>query len=176
MKHFILMLAALLMTGMSLSAQDEARLMRFPAIHGDQVVFSYAGDLYTVEKSGGVARQLTTDEGYEMFARFSPDGKTIAFTGQYDGNTEVYTIPAEGGIPVRLTYTATLSRDDLSDRMGPNNIVMSWRDNNTIVYRSRKKTFNSFKGHLFQVNTDGSLPQQLPLPTGGFNSFSPGRQ
>lgn len=173
MKHLILMLAALLMTGMSLSAQDEARLMRFPAIHGDQVVFSYAGDLYTVEKSGGVARQLTTDEGYEMFARFSPDGKTIAFTGQYDGNTEVYTIPAEGGIPVRLTYTATLSRDDLSDRMGPNNIVMSWRDNNTIVYRSRKKTFNSFKGHLFQVKTDGSLPQQLPLPTGGFNSFSP---
>ena len=59
-----------------------------------------------------------------MFAKFSPDGKQIAFTGQYDGNTEVYAMPAEGGIPQRITYTATLGRDDISDRMGPNNIVM----------------------------------------------------
>ena len=73
-----------------------------------------------------------------MFARFSPDGKEIAFTGQYDGNTEVYLMPAEGGVPRRLTVTATLGRDDVSDRMGPNNIVMTWRDNNTIVYRSRR--------------------------------------
>lgn len=57
---------------------------------------------------------------------FSPDGKSIAFTGQYDGNTEVYLIPTDGGEPQRLTYTATNSRDDLGDRMGPNNIVMTW--------------------------------------------------
>ena len=80
-------------------AQDEARLLRFPAIHGDQLVFSYAGDLYTAPANGGIARRLTSHEGYEMFARFSPDGKTIAFTGQYDGNTEVYVMPAEGGVP-----------------------------------------------------------------------------
>ena len=114
--------------------------MRFPAIHGDQIVFTYAGDLYTVGKTGGVARKLTNDEkGYEMFARFSPDGKNIAFTAQYDGNTEVYLIPSEGGVPKRLTYTATLGRDDISDRMGPNNIVMTWRDNDHIVFRSRKQ-------------------------------------
>jgi len=104
-------------------AGGEARLLRFPAIHGDQIVFTYAGNLYTVSANGGVARKITNDIGFEMFARFSPDGKNIAFTGQYDGNTEVYLMPAEGGIPKRVTYTSTLGRDDISDRMGPNNIV-----------------------------------------------------
>ncbi|MBE9491905.1 MAG: PDZ domain-containing protein [Bacteroidetes bacterium] len=156
------------------NAQEEARLLRFPTIYGEHVVFSYAGDLYTVSKEGGIARKLTNDlDGYEMFARFSPDGEYIAFTGQYDGNTEVYVMPAEGGIPVRLTYTATLKRDDISDRMGPNNIVMTWRDDNNIVFRSRKKSFNSFKGHLFIVSKEGGLPEQLPLPSGGFCSYSP---
>src|SRR5689334_13195668 len=105
-----------------ISHGQEVKLMRFPTVHDNRVVFSYAGDLYEVQKSGGVARKLTNDIGYEMFARFSPDGKNIAFTGQYDGNTEVYMIPADGGIPKRLTYTATLGRDQVSDRMGPNNI------------------------------------------------------
>jgi tricorn protease len=120
--------------------------MRFPAMHGDQVVFSYAGDLYTVDVGGGLARRLTSHPGYEMFARFSPDGSRIAFTAQYDGNTEVYVMPAEGGVPVRLTYTATLSRDDLSDRMGPNNIVMGWRDDETIIFRSRKRYLQRLQG------------------------------
>ena len=103
-------------------AAQEARLLRFPAVHGDTVVFSYAGNLYRVAATGGIARRLTSHEGYEMFARFSPDGKWLAFTGQYDGNTEVYLMPAEGGVPKRLTFTATLGRDEVSDRMGPNNI------------------------------------------------------
>lgn len=154
-------------------AQDEARLLRFPAIHENQIVFSYAGDLYTVPSNGGTARKLTSDIGYEMFARFSPNGKYIAFTGQYDGNTEVYLIPAEGGIPKRLTYTATLSRDDVSDRMGPNNIVMCWKGDDTIVYRSRGIEFNDFIGQLFQVSINGGPSTQLPLPRGGFCSFSP---
>ena len=153
--------------------EEEARLLRFPTINGNQVVFSYAGDLYTVAKIGGIARRLTNDDGYEMFAKFSPDGKTLAFTGQYDGNTEVYAMPAEGGIPKRVTYTATLSRDDLSDRMGPNNIVMDWKDNENIVFRSRKKSFNSFVGQLFEVSINGGLSTQLPLPAGGFCSYSP---
>lgn len=157
----------------SLSAQEEARLLRFPAIHGDQVVFSYAGDLYKVEKSGGMARRLTNDEGYEMFARFSPNGDRIAFTGQYDGNTEVYLIPADGGTPERITYTATLGRDDVSDRMGPNNIVMTWKDEDEIVFRSRKQSFNAFKGQLFIAHTDGSLSEEMPFSVGSWCSFSP---
>jgi len=129
----------------ALFAQEEARLLRFPAIHGEQVVFTYAGDLYTVPSDGGVARRLTSHDGFEMFARFSPDGKTLAFTGQYDGNTEVFAIPSEGGEPVRLTNTATLGRDDVGDRMGPNNLVMGWTpDGESIVFRTRKQTFNPF--------------------------------
>ena len=156
------------------SAQSEARLLRFPAIHGNQVVFSYAGDLYTVASTGGTARKLTNDVGYEMFTKFSPDGKQIAFTAQYDGNTEVYLMPSEGGVPKRLTITATLGRDDISDRMGPNNIVMTWsRDGKNVIYRSRKQTFNDFVGQLFSVPVEGGLSKELPLPTGGFCSYSP---
>ena len=173
MKKIFLLIPALLLV-LSMRAQEEARLLRFPAIHGNQIVFTCAGDLYTVDRTGGVARKLTNDEnGYEMFARFSPDGKHIAFTGQYDGNTEVYMIPAEGGIPRRLTYTATLGRDDISDRMGPNNIVMTWKDNENILFRSRKQSFNDFKGQLLLVNINGGLPEELPLPVGGFCSYSP---
>ena len=155
----------------------EARLLRFPAIHGDQIVFGYAGDLYTVSAKGGLARRLTSDEsGYEMFPRFSPDGKSIAFTGQYDGNTEVYLMPADGGTPKRLTYTATLERDDVSDRMGPNNIVMTWRDNETVIYRSRRTQWNPFKGELTLANVGGGIPETLPLPRGGWCSVSPDGQ
>ncbi len=171
MKKLFTMLVMLFTIG--LVAQEDARLLRFPAVHGQKVVFTYAGDLYQVPLSGGTARKLTSDvNGYEMFAHFSPDGKKIAFTGQYDGNTEVFIIPSKGGVPVRLTHTATLNRDDVSDRMGPNNIVMAWRNNNEIVYRSRKQTFNSFKGQLFQVNSKGGLSEELPLPAGSWCSFS----
>ena len=173
MKKFAF-LFAFLISGLLSYSQQEARLLRFPAIHGDQVVFTYAGDLYTVNANGGIARKLTSDVGYEMFPRFSPDGNWIAFTGQYDGNTEVFIIPAQGGEPKRLTYTATLGRDDISDRMGPNNIVMSWTpDSKYIVYRSRKQTFNDFVGHLFKVPVEGGLSEELPLSSGGFCSFSP---
>ena len=136
-KNVLLSLLAAAAVPACLSA-EEARLLRFPATNGSEIVFSYAGDLYKVSINGGEAQRLTSYTGYEMFARFSPDGKTIAFTGDYDGNTEVYTIPVEGGEPLRLTYTATNSRDDLGDRMGPNNIVMTWtRDGSRIVYRNR---------------------------------------
>src|SRR5262245_17074747 len=167
-----LMLLGLLLAGPARA--EEARLLRFPTIHDKQIVFSYGGDLYTVASEGGVARRLTSHEGFEMFPRLSPDGKWLAFTGQYDGNTEVYVMPAEGGVPRRLTYTATLGRDDVSDRMGPNNIVMGWKhDSRTVVFRSRMHSFNDFLGQLFTVERDGRLPQPVPLPRRGFCPFSP---
>ena len=151
---------------------DEARLLRFPATNGTDVVFSYAGDLFTAPLAGGEAKRLTSHVGYEMFARYSPDGKTIAFTGEYDGNREVYVIPATGGEPVRLTYTSTNSRDDLGDRMGPNNIVMGWTvDGKYVIYRNR--TGDGFPGKLWKVSVNGGMPEQLPLPEGGFCSYSP---
>jgi tricorn protease len=155
------------------SGQQEARLLRFPAIYGDQIVFSYAGDLYSVSANGGLARKLTTHIGYEVFPKFSPDGKFIAFTGQYSGNTEVFLIPSNGGTPKRLTYTATLTRDDVGDRMGPNNIVMEWTpDGKNIVYRSRRYTFNDFTGQLFMVPVEGGMSKEIPLTNSGFCTFS----
>ncbi len=151
---------------------EEARLLRFPATNGSDIVFSYAGDLYKVSVRGGEAKRLTSHVGYEMFPRFSPDGKTIAFTGQYDGNTEVYTIPADGGEPLRVTYTATNQRDDVGDRMGPNNIVTAWTaDGAKIVYRNR--IGSGFGGKLYTVAKEGGLSEVIPLPEGGFCSFSP---
>ena len=164
----------LLAVSTPLLAPPEARVLRFPAIFGDQVVFSCAGDLYTVPAAGGIARKLTTHQGYEAFARFSPDGRSIAFTAEYDGNREVYLIPAEGGVPKRLTYTASLGRDDIADRMGPNNIVMGWtNDGRSVVFRSRMREWNDFLGQLYLVPAGGGTPVQLPLPRGGFCSFSP---
>lgn len=173
-RYFMLLIVAVGVFEAAIS--QEARLLRFPAIHGNRIVFSYAGDLYTVPAAGGVARKMTSDIGYEMFARFSPDGKWIAFTGQYDGNTEVYLMPAGGGVPRRLTYTATLGRDDVSDRMGPNNIVMTWKDDKTIVFRSRRIEKNDFIGQLFYASVDGGIPEQVPVPRGGFCSFSPDKK
>ena len=153
---------------------DTTRLLRFPTTNGQQIVFCYAGQLYTVGKEGGTARRLTSGPGYTSFPRFSPDGSQLAYTSQYDGNTEVYVMPAEGGEPKRLTTTATLGRDDVSDRMGPNNIVMTWENTKPlVVFRSRMKSFNSFIGDLYTVGMDAELPKQLPVPRGGFMSFSP---
>src|SRR5438876_1116756 len=153
---------------------NTTRLLRFPSTNGRQIVFCYAGELYTVAKEGGIARRITSGPGYTSFPRFSPDGTQLAFTSQYDGNTEVYVMPAEGGAPKRLTTSATLGRDDISDRMGPNNLVMAWENTKPlVVFRSRMKSFNDFIGSLFTVGLDAELPQQLPVPRGGFASFSP---
>ena len=153
---------------------DRARLLRFPTTNGDQIVFGYAGELYTVDKNGGTARRLTSGPGYSSFPRFSADGTQLAYTSQYDGNTEVYVMPGDGGVPKRLTVTPTLGRDDISDRMGPNNLVMTWLHTRPeVVFRSRMKTFNDFIGQLYTVGMDAELPKQLPVPRGGFVSFSP---
>lgn len=172
MKSFLITLACFLI--FSSSKAEEARLLRFPHINGDQIVFSYAGDLYTVTTEGGTARKLTSHTGYEMFPRISPDGKYIAFTGQYDGNTEVFVMPSTGGIPKRLTYTATLNRDDLGDRMGPNNIVIGWTpDSKNILFRTRQYTFNDFTGQLMTIPVAGGEALEVPLKNGGFASYSP---
>jgi tricorn protease len=174
---FLYLIASGLILIATVSAQnlpDTMRLLRFPTTNGNQIVFCYAGELYTVGKEGGIARRLTSGPGYSSFPRFSPDGSQIAFTSQYDGNTEVYVMPAEGGTPKRLTITATLGRDDISDRMGPNNIVMTWQNTKPlVVFRTRMKSFDAFIGQLYTVGMDAELPQQMPVPRGGFVSFSP---
>ena len=154
--------------------QDEARLLRFPAVGGGKIVFCYAGNLYSVDIDGGRAVKLTSDVGYECFPKISPDGQTVAFTAQYDGNTEVYTIPITGGEPRRLTYSALVGRDKVGERMGPNNIVMGWTpDGKQIVYRSKQWCFSGLRAQLCKVSVDGGLPEFIPTTEGGFCSYSP---
>lgn len=169
MKKFLI-IALTLFAGIRIQA-EEARLLRFPATNGKEIAFTYAGDLYTVPVAGGIARRLTSHIGYEAFAHYSPDGRTIAFTAEYDGNREVYVIPAEGGEPRRVTYTSTNARDDMGDRMGPNNIVMGWTpDGKYIIFRNR--IGSGFPGKLWKVSPEGEMPEEIPLPEGGWCSYS----
>ena len=101
-----LALAALVTTGTAApaAAQIDARMFRYPDVSAAQIAFVYAGDIWTVPKAGGVATRLSSPAGEEMFPRFSPDGKTIAYSANYDGNLDVYAVAATGGMPVRLTH------------------------------------------------------------------------
>ena len=83
---------------------QEGRLLLFPDIHKDKIAFVYAGDLWLASNSGGEARRITSHPGRELFPKFSPDGKWLAFTGQYDGNFNVYVMPSDGGQPKQLTF------------------------------------------------------------------------
>jgi tricorn protease len=167
-------MAVWLLVAASSFAQEmpEGRLMRFPDIYKDRVVFSYAGDLWLVPSAGGIARRITTHPGLELFPKFSPDGKWIAFTGQYDGHFHVYVIPAEGGEPKQLTFQPDVAT--VSERGGPNNMVITWfPDSKRILFLSRRETFNTWFGRLYSVSTDGGLPEALPVDKGGLTSFSP---
>lgn len=148
-------------------------LPRFPSLHNNSIVFEAAGNIWQVNRNGGTAKRLTTDQGYDLMPRFSPDGQTIAFTGQYDGNTDVYTMPASGGPVKRMTYHSDVVRRPPT-RWGPDNMVVTWKpDGSGVVFLSRRSTFNSWFGQLFTVNKDGGLPQQMELPKGGALTFSP---
>ena len=178
MRNTLRLLASLTLIATTASivkaADETTRLLRFPATNEHAITFSYGGQLYTVSVDGGTARRLTDAPGYAIFPRYSNDGTQLAFTAQYDGNTEVYVMPATGGNPKRLTTSATLDRDDLADRMGPNNIVFGWRHTAAeVVFRSRWHSFNPFIGQLYTVGLEGDVPTQLPVPRGGFVSYSP---
>jgi tricorn protease len=158
---------------LAISAEmPEGRLMRFADIYKDKIVFSYAGDLWLVSSSGGEARRITTDPGLELFPKFSPDGKWIAFTAQYDGNFNVYVMPADGGEPKQLTFETDAA--PVPERMGPNNMVINWLpDSQHILFLSRRDTYNDWFGRLFTISIDGGLPARLPIDKGGLTSFSP---
>jgi len=143
--------------------EGPTRLLRFADISKDKVVFAYAGDLWISPREGGAARRLTSHVGDELFPKFSPDGKWIAFTGEYDGNPDVYLISADGGEPKRLTFHPS------------NDIVLGWTpDGKNILFRSDRFSAppNRFT-RLFLVSAQGGPAKPLPVPRGDLTTFSP---
>lgn len=144
------------------AAQIDARLMRYPDVSATQIVFTYANDLWIMPKAGGVAQRLSTPRGEESFARFSPDGRTLAFTGFYDGNPDLYTLPVAGGVPARVTH------HPMGDRM------VDWTpDGKALLFASGMESGKDRFNKLFRVPMGGGLPQALPLPYAEFGALSP---
>jgi len=172
-KRLLLLLMLAFAISGSTQEMPEGRLMRFPDIYKDKIVFMYGGDLWLASGAGGDARRITSDPGRELFPKFSPDGKWIAFTGQYDGNFNVYVMPAQGGQPRQLTFYQGAAAP-LSDRMGIHNEVVTWfPDSKRILFLSRRDASNGWTKRPFSVNIDGGLPEPLPVSEGGLSSFSP---
>jgi tricorn protease len=138
-------------------------LLRFADISKDRVVFAYAGDLWIASRDGGNARRLTSAPGDELYPKFSPDGKWVAFTGEYDGNPDVYVISAEGGEPKRLTFHPS------------NDIVLGWTpDGKNILFRSDRYSVPLGRStKLYLVSPQGGSAHPLPVPRGDLTSFSP---
>ena len=154
------------------SAAAQTKLLRFPDIHGDRLVFVYAGDLWTSPTLGGTATRLTAHPGLELFPKFSPDGSQIAFTGQYDGDEQVYVIPSSGGAPKQLSYYP--ARGPLAPRWGYDNMVYGWTgDGDSILFRSTREYWGQKDGRLYTVSTTGGLPAPLPMPVAGAGDLSP---
>jgi tricorn protease len=165
-------LLCLLLVAAVAQADEGTRLLRFPDIHGDQVVFSYGGDLWLASTDGGMARRLTAHPGQELFARFSPDGQWIAFTGQYDGDEQVYVVPTAGGEPTRLTWYPAVG--PLPPRWGYDQQVYGWTpDGEQVLFRSLRDAGGGVETKVYTVPRTGGLPRALPMPNSGAADFSP---
>jgi tricorn protease len=154
-------------------ARAQTRLLRFPDIHGDRVAFTYGGDIWTAPAGGGVATHITTHPGLELFPKFSPDGKWIAFTGQYDGDEQVYVIPSGGGVPRQLTFYPAWG--PLNPWAGYDNQVMGWApDGKSVLFRSMRDADGVLsEGTLYTVGLEGGAVRGLPVSASGAGAFAP---
>lgn len=169
-KH--LLLAAIVAALLAATANSQTKLLRFPDIHDDRVAFTYGGDIWTAPASGGTATRLTTHPGIEVFAKFSPDGKWIAFTGQYDGDEQVYVVSATGGVPRQLTFYP--AKGPFTPRWGWDNQIYGWsRDGKRIFFRSQRDGWSQPLTKLYSVSVDGGAAEPLPMPEAGSGDYSP---
>jgi tricorn protease len=158
--------STLCLVSITVQAQEKpnrpsAGMLRYPDVSAENIVFSYAGDLWIVKREGGVAEPLASPPGNEMFAKFSPDGKTIAFVGDYDGSQDIYTTDANGGIPQRITYHPA------------SKTVCGWTTDNRIVFSTNGLAGLERQPQLFTVAAEKPLPIQLPVPYGNNADISP---
>lgn len=171
-KTFAALLSSLCLLLAAAPAGAQTKLLHFPDIHGDKLVFTYGGDLWTASTSGGLAVRLTAAPGMELFGKFSPDGQWIAFTGQYDGDEQVYVIPATGGIPRQLTFYP--ARGPLPARWGYDNQVYGWTpDGKSVLFRSMRDYASPADCRLYTVPLTGGLPVALAMPKSGAGDFAP---
>lgn len=157
MRQFIA-LAALCFSLLSFS--QGTKLLRQPTLHGDDLVFVYANDLWKSSVNGGIAIRLTSDEGYESSPHFSNDGKMIAFTAQYDGNVDVFVVPFEGGEPKRLTYHPA------------GDFVQGWTPDGKVLFRSGREAQPTMTNKFFTVSTNGGLPEALDIRRAAYGEMS----
>ncbi len=146
----------------NIDAQIDARMLQYPAVSKTQIVFSYGDDLWLVSKNGGVAHHLTTPKGPEVLPNFSPDGASIAFSGDYDGNLDVYVIPSKGGMPVRITHHG------MADKM-----ICWYPDGKHLLYASSMESGKQRFDQFYKTTPQGGMPEKLVLPYGEFASISP---
>jgi tricorn protease len=151
----------LLSTGAA-DAQIDARLLRQPDVSATDIAFVYGGDIWVVSKDGGVAHRLSTPKGEESFPRFSPDGQSIAFTGNYDGNQDLFVMPTRGGLPKRLTH-----------HPDPDRMLDWYPDGQNILFATPMTSEKQRFRKLYKVPVTGGLPEVLPVPYGEFGAISP---
>lgn len=161
MKTSITILLALF--SLTAFSQINAKLMRYVDVSETHICFVYGGDIWVVDKNGGTAMQLTNSPGEELYPKFSPDGKEIAFTARYRGNPDVYVMPVSGGVPMRLTFGSH------NDRM------VDWHPTGEkILFASRRETGipSGRVNQLFLIPKTGGMPEKLPIPYGEIATFS----
>ncbi|PQJ77300.1 S41 family peptidase [Polaribacter glomeratus] len=144
-------------------SQINAKLLRYVDVSQTQICFVYGGDIWVLDKNGGVATQLTNSPGEESYPKFSPNGEEIAFTASYRGNPDVYVMNIKGGVPKRITYGSH------SDRM------VEWHPNGEkILFASRRETGipSGRVNQLFLISKNGGMPEKLAIPYGEIASFS----
>ncbi len=163
MKRALLIISLILAASITGMAQNQKpQLLQKPTLSSTHIVFVYAGDLWIVGREGGEARRLTTGTGTESFPIFSPDGRWIAFTGEYEGNIDVYLVSADGGVPRRLTY-----------HPGPD-VSLGWSpDGKRILFRSPRNSSMPVNRFFTMAVEGGGFPTEIPLPMGQEAVFSP---
>ena len=162
MKRLPALFIIILFSCNNLLSQIDAGLFRYPDVSNTQIVFTYANDIWIMPKEGGTAIKLSSPPGVEIFPKFSPDGKSVAFSGNYDGNADVYTIPVTGGIPTRLT------QHGFPDR------VVEWTpDGKRILFASGRESGRERYNQFYTVSTTGGPVSKLPLEYAEFGSYSP---
>jgi len=153
-------LVVLLAGSVARAAEETPLLAQQPTLSKTSIVFTYGGYLWSVPREGGEARQLTTG-GHERFPVFSPDGNWIAFTGQYDGNTDVYVMPADGGAPKRLTWHPD------------QDVTLGWTpDGKRVLFLSTRESYADFT-KFYTVPAEGGVAEALPMWRAFEGSYSP---